>query len=89
MSITMLDLKKKQKDLNEEKNVNLRTKCEQVKKLRLEAYKQKSNELDAKERELCRKTNQLVDELVAICDDTPFHKALIKILGNLKGMGKR
>lgn len=85
----MLDLKKKQKDLNEEKNVNLRTKCEQVKKLRLEAYKQKSNELDAKERELCRKTNQLVDELVAICDDTPFHKALIKILGNLKGMGKR
>lgn len=63
----------------------MRDKCEQVKKRRLEEYKRKSNELDEKERELCRKTNQLVDELVFICDDTPFHKALIKILGNLKG----
>lgn len=85
MSITMLDLKKKQKDLHNEKAVYLRTKCEAVKKMRLEAYKQKSNELDAKERELCLKTNQLVDELVATCDNTPFHKALIKILSNLKG----
>lgn len=42
-------------------------------------------ELEAKERELCKKTNQLVDELVDTCDDTPFHKALIKILGNMKG----
>lgn len=83
--MTLLDLKKKQWDLNAEKTVNLRTKCEMVKKMRLEAYKAKTNELDAKERELCRKTNQLVDELVATCDDTPFHKALIKILGNLKG----
>ena len=85
MSITLLELKKKQSDLNAEKSVHLRTKCELVKKMRLDAYRQKANELDAKERELCRKTNQLVDELVAICDDTPFHKALLKILGNLKG----
>ena len=42
-------------------------------------------EMDAKERELCKKTNQLVDELVDTCDETPFHKALIKILGNMKG----
>ena len=84
----MLDLKKKQKDLNDEKAVHLRTKCELIKKMRLASYKEKSDALDAKERELCRKTNQLVDELVAECDDTPFHQALIKILGNLKGNKK-
>ena len=85
MTLTLLDLKKKQADLNAEKTIQLRTKCELVKKLRIEAYKKKTLELDEKERELCRKTNRLVDELVATCDDTPFHKALIKILGNLKG----
>ena len=54
--------------------------------MRLEHYKQMSQELDEKERELCKKTKQLVDDLVATCDDTPFYKALIKILGNLKGL---
>ena len=56
-----------------------------VKKKRIEEYKQMAKELDAKERELCKRTSQLVDELVDTCEDTPFHKALIKILGNLKG----
>ena len=85
MSTSLLDLNKKRASLDAEKTIQLRTKCEVVKKLRIQAYKQKASELDAKERELCRKTNQLADELVAHCDDTPFNKALIKILGNLKG----
>lgn len=86
LSISLLDLKKKQSDLNQEKAVELKSKCLRVKQMRLEHYKQMSQELDEKERELCRKTNQLMDDLVAICDDSPFHKALIKILGNLKGL---
>ena len=42
-------------------------------------------ELDNKERELCKRTNQLIQELVETCENTPFHKALLKILGNMKG----
>ena len=68
-----------------ENAVNLRNQCERVKEMRLEVYKQKSQQISEKERELCRKTNQLVEELVATCDDTPFHQSLIKILKNLKG----
>ena len=64
----------------------MKTKCEMVKKMRLQEYKDKTMEMDKKERELCRKTNQLVDELVEACEDTPFQKALLKILGNLKGI---
>ena len=53
--------------------------------MRLEEYKKKTKELDKKERAHCRRTNQLMEELVETCDETPFHKALIKILGNMKG----
>lgn len=86
MSCTLLDLKKKQSSLLVESNQQMKTKCDMVRKTRLQQYKEKSKELDQKERELCRKTNQLVDELVSTCDETPFHQALIKILRNLKGM---
>lgn len=55
----------------------------------MEVYKEKSLQLDEKERELCRKTNQLVEDLAATCEDTPFHKALIKILKNMKGNIKK
>ena len=57
-----------------------------VKKLRLQELENKSQELQEKERALSRKTTDLVDELVAACDDSPFQKALIKILRNLKGI---
>lgn len=63
----------------------MESKCEKMKKLRLSEYKKKASELDEKERNLRKKTNQLVDEVVANSDDTPFHEALIKVLGNLKG----
>lgn len=57
-----------------------------MKKLQLDEFKAKKSELDEKEKELCRKTNQLVEELASTCDDgTPFHKSLLKVLGNLKG----
>lgn len=85
LSNSIIELKKKQGYLNEEHSTRMKTKCEVIKKMRIDAYKKKKKELDEKERELCRKTNLLVDELVATCDDTPFHKALIKILRNLKG----
>ena len=84
MSSSLVDLRKKHSALLVERSNQMRTKCDMVKKRRLEEYKQKSNDFDKKERELCLKTNQLVDELVSTCDDTPFHKALIKILRNLK-----
>lgn len=42
--------------------------------------------MDEREKELCRKTNKLVDELMDTCDETPFHQALLNILGNLKGI---
>lgn len=60
-------------------------KYEQMKKKRLDDFKEKNLEMDKKEREQCRKTNQLIQELVDTCDNTPFNKALIKILGNMKG----
>lgn len=41
--------------------------------------------MDEKERELCRRTTELVDNLADSCDETPFNKALLQILGNLKG----
>ena len=88
MSTSLLDLKKKICSLNLKQKEELKDKCEMVKKSRLEEYKTKSHELQEKERELTRKTNELVDELVATCEDTPFHDALIKILRNLKGIKK-
>ena len=75
----------KKTQILEEGSAHLKDKCEMVKKKRIEQYKQMAIALDAKERELCKKTNQLVDKLADTCDDTPFHKALIKILGNMKG----
>lgn len=84
-SLSLLDLKKKQADLIKKKQVDVKNKSTLIKKKRLEEYAQQRKELDTKEKELCRKTNQLVDELVETCDDSQFHKALIKILGNLKG----
>ena len=85
ISINMLELKIQQTKLNKEKLVQLKTKCDQVKKMRVEEYRKKKSALDDKERELSRKTTQLVEELAATCEDTPFHKSLLKILGNLKG----
>ena len=63
----------------------MKNKSEMVRKIRLQEYKDKSKELDERERDLCQKTNQLVDELVTASDDTPFHNGLIKVLKNLKG----
>lgn len=85
MSNALIDLKKKQSSLIADQTSQMRNKSEIVRKLRLQEYKDKSKELDEKERDLCHKTNQLVDELVSASDDTPFNKALIKILRNLKG----
>ena len=85
LSSDLLTLKVKKSKIHKESSAHLKTKCDIVKKNRIDQYKKMSTELDAKERELCKKTNQLVDELVATCGDTPFHKALIKILRNLKG----
>lgn len=64
----------------------MKSKSEIVRKKRLEEYKEKNKELDKTERNLCRKTNQLMEELVSASDDSPFNKALIKILGNMKGI---
>ena len=86
MSSSLLDLKKKHSALILEKSQQMKTKCDMVRKSRLQQFNHKSQELDKKERELCRRTKQLVDELVSTCDNTPFHKALIKILSNLKGI---
>lgn len=82
----MLELKKRQGQLAQEKSNLLKEKCDRSKKQRIEQYKRQTAEIDEKERELCRKTNQLVEELVNTCDDTPFHKALIQILSNMKGI---
>ena len=86
LSSNLLELKKRQSQLEVEKNNLMKEKCERQRKIRLEEYHGKTAQMDEKERELCRKTNQLVDELVEICDNTPFHNALIQILGNLKGI---
>ena len=85
LTSSLIELKKKQSQLKAQEANEIESKCAKIKKMRLEQYKKMTKELDAKERDLCRKTNQLVDELVAICEDTPFHKALLKILRNLKG----
>ena len=85
ISNNMLALKIQQAKLEKERIVQLQNKFDQVKQLRIEDYRQRKTELDEKERQLSRKTTQLVEELAATCEDTPFHKSLLKILGNLKG----
>lgn len=85
ISTNMLELKIQQAKLEKERIVQLKNKCDQVKQLRIENYRRRKTDLDEKERELSRKTTKLVQELAATCEDTPFHKALLKILGNLKG----
>ena len=85
LSSNLLELKKRQGQLEVEKNNIMKDKCERLRKLRLEEYKGKTKELDAREIELRRKTNQVVDEFVNSCDDSPFHRALVQILGNFKG----
>ena len=85
MSKSLMDLKKKKCSLLTEQTSQMKNKSEIVRKMRLQEYKEKSKELDERENDLCQKTKQLVDELVSASDDTPFHKALIKLLKNLKG----
>lgn len=85
ISNNMLELKIQQAKLEKERIVQIKNKCNQVKQLRIDDYRRRKTDLDEKERELSRKTTQLVEELAATCEDTPFHKALLKILGNLKG----
>lgn len=80
-----MELKKKHSQLLEQKTSEIINNGNMIKKFRIEEYRKRSQQLDEKERELCRKTTKLVDELVDTCDETPFHRALIKILGNLKG----
>ena len=86
ISNNMLELKIQQAKLEKERIVQLKNKCAQVKQLRIDDYRKRKTDLDEKERELSRKTTQLVAELAATCEDTPFHKALLKILSNLKGI---
>ena len=86
LSASLVELRKRQGQLDDERNNLMKEKCDRVRKIRLEEYKGKSNDLDEKEKELILKTNQLADELVNTCDKTPFHQALINILGNLKGI---
>ena len=85
MSKSLMDLKQRKSSLHAERTNQMKNKSEIVRKMRLQEYKDKSKELDERENDLCQKTNQLVDELVSASDDTPFNKALIKILKNLKG----
>lgn len=85
ISNNMLELKIQQAKLEKERIVQIKNKCNQVKQLRIDDYRKRKTDLDEKERELSRKTTKLVEELAATCEDTPFHKALLKILGNLKG----
>ena len=56
-----------------------------MRKLRQDEYNGKATEMDEKERELCRRTNRLVQEFVSSCDETTFNKTLVNILGNMKG----
>ena len=85
LSCNLVELRKRQAQLEDEKNNLMKENCSRIQKKRLEEHKGKRAEVDEKERELCRKTNELVDDLVNTCDDTPFHQALIQILQNLKG----
>lgn len=84
LTTRLLDLKKTQSWLNDQRAKSLKTKCLRMKKLQLDEYKAKNIELDDREKELCRKTNQLMADLTSTCDNTPFQKSLIKILQNLK-----
>lgn len=86
ISLSLLALNKTKSQLMADHTRQMQEKCDLLKRNRIQEYKNQRQELDAKERELCRKTNQLAAELVDTSDDTPFQKALIKILGNLKGI---
>lgn len=85
-SASLIELKERQCQLEIEKTIILKDKCEKLRNIRILENRSKSMEMDEKERELCRQTNLLVDELMDTCDDSPFHKALIDILGNFKGI---
>lgn len=86
LSTNLVDLKKRQSQLSNEKDNLLKEKCERIKKMRLDEFKGKSLEMDEKEKDLCKKTNLLVDQLVNTCGEIPFNKALIDILRNFKGI---
>lgn len=85
LSTSLFELKKRQRQLSEEKEVLMKEKWERLKKLRILQFKNRNSDMDEREREQCRKTNQLLDEFVSTCDGTPFHNALIQILSNMKG----
>lgn len=85
ISSSLLELKKRYSKLAEEKENLMRDKLIRLKKNRIEEHKQKASQLDEKERELCRRTNELVDKLLKTSDDSPFHRALMDVLGNMKG----
>ena len=85
LASSLLELKKKQCELANEKNNLMKEAFEKQKSLRLKEYQEQSVEMDEREKELCKKTNQLLADLVSTSDESPFNKALIQILGNMKG----
>lgn len=86
LSISLLELKKNLTNLENEKKIHLQEKCSMLKKMRKDEFSRKATDIDEKERELSRITKQLVDELINSCEETPFNKALINVLSNLRGI---
>ena len=86
LSACLLELKSKLSQLENEKDILLQEKCYRMKKLKQHEYNGKTSDMDERERELCRSTNRLVEEFVNSCDQTPFNKALVHVLGNMKGI---
>lgn len=85
LSNSLLEKKKRLSQLEKEKETMLHEKFSRLKNLRQEENNSKATDMDDKERELCRRTNQVVSEFVQSCDETRFNKTLINVLGNLKG----
>ena len=78
-------MKEKKTVVLKEKEQLVKEKSEINKVLKLNENKIRNRELNERERDLSRKTNKLFDELASTCDDSPFNKALLKLLGNMKG----
>lgn len=85
LSSNLVELKKRQSQLQVQKKKISEDKCSKLQKLRQEEMRGRTNEMDENEKELCRSTNRLVDEFINTCDDSAFNKTLVNVLGNMKG----
>ena len=82
----LVDLRKRQEQLNLDQMEASTSKDSRSKKLSSIELAHRNQKLDKEEQALCEETNLLIKDLISKCSSDPFFISLLAILENFKGI---